>query len=122
MNFASKAYAENEAVTSVSGANSRQLIVLVYQRIFDQLRLGKLEIAKGNYGIDFFSKASDLINVGLLASLDYKKGGEIAQNLKVIYEWSLKSINEARVTRSPEKVQDVIDTLIPLYEAWTEIV
>ena len=52
---------------------------------------------------------------------DLKKGGEIASNLKSIYEWSLRSINEARINKSEEKIQEVIDVLIPLYEAWKEI-
>jgi len=118
---AAKAYADNAAQTSVNSANPKELIVLVYEKIFENLRAGKIEITQGRYGIDFFTKASDLINLGLLASLDYQKGGEISKNLKTIYEWALKKINEARVEKSPEKVQNVIDIMIPLYEGWKQI-
>ena len=58
----------------------------------------------------------------MLATLDFNKGGEIANNLKLIYEWALRAINEARIKKSPEKIQEVIDVLTPLYEAWQEIV
>jgi flagellar protein FliS len=118
---AAKAYADNAAQTSVNSANPKELIVLVYEKIFENLRAGKIEITQGRYGIDFFTKASDLINLGLLASLDYQKGGEISKNLKTIYEWALKKINEARVEKSSEKVQNVIDIMIPLYEGWKQI-
>jgi flagellar protein FliS len=121
MKFVGKKYSDNEAETAVSSSNSRELIILVYERIFDQLRSGKFELSQGRFGIEFFTKASDLINLGLLASLDLKKGGEIASNLKSLYEWSLRSINEARINKSEEKIQEVIDVLIPLYEAWKEI-
>jgi flagellar protein FliS len=121
MKNVSKVYAQNEIETSVSSSNSGQLIVLVYERVIDQLSLGKFELTQGRFGIDFFTKAADLINYGLLASLDHVKGGEIASNLKKIYEWALKTINDARINKSPEKIQDVIDALRPLHEAWKEI-
>ena len=121
MKSVGKFYSDNDAETSVSSSNSKQLIVLVYGKIFEQLRTGQFELTQGRFGIEFFTKASDLINLGLLASLDFKKGGEIAHNLKIIYEWSLKTIIDARIQKSPEKVQEVIDVLTPLYEAWEEM-
>jgi len=122
MRNASKIYAQNEIETAVSAANSGQLIVLVYERVIDQLNLGKSELSEGRFGMEFFTKAGDLINFGLLASLDHVKGGEIASNLKKVYEWALKAINEARINKSPEKIQEVINVLKPLHEAWKEIV
>jgi len=122
MKFVGKVYSDNDAETAVSSSNSKELIILVYERIFDQLRTGKFELSQGRFGINYLSKASDLINLGLLSSLDLRKGGEIANNLKLIYEWALKAINEARIKKSPEKIQEVIDVLWPLYEAWEEII
>lgn len=121
MTRVAKAYAENDAMTSVTSSNSKELIILVYEKIFDHLRVAKQELREGRYGIEFFTKASDLINLGLLASLDYQKGGEIATNLKSIYEWTLGNIIQARLQKSPEMVQDAIDILTPLYEAWVSL-
>ena len=36
-------------------------------------------------------------------------------------EWSLREIINARVTKSPEKIQEVLDVLTPLYEAWISL-
>jgi flagellar protein FliS len=55
---------------------------------------------------------------GLLACLDYENGGDVAQSLGAVYEWALREILNARLTKSPEKVQEVLDVLAPLYEAW----
>jgi flagellar protein FliS len=118
MNRSAKAYANNDVQTSVASSSSEELIILVYEKIFEHLRVAKLELIENRYGIEFFTKASDLINLGLLASLDLQKGGEIASNLRSIYEWALDKILEARLKKSPEMVQDVINTLTPLYEAW----
>jgi flagellar protein FliS len=95
--------------------------VLVYERLFDHLKIGKKELENGRYAIESFTKAHDLIQQGLVACIDYKEGGDIAQSLGAIYEWSLREIINARVTKSPEKIQEVLDVLTPLYEAWISL-
>ncbi len=113
-----KAYAANQIETGVTGADSSQLVILVYEHLFDHLKIGKNELEEGRYGIESFTKATELIQQGLLACLDYKQGADVAQNLGAIYEWALRELINARVNRSPEKVQEIIDVLTPLYEAW----
>jgi flagellar protein FliS len=113
-----KAYAANNVETGVSAADSSQLIVLVYERLFDHLKIGKKELESGRYGIESFTKAHDLIQQGLVACLDYRDGGDIAHSLSAIYDWSLREILSARINRSPERIQEVLDVLTPLYEAW----
>ena len=111
-------YASNNVETGVQSSNSQQLIVLVYEHLFDHLKIGKNELEAGRYGIESFTKATELIQQGLLACLNYKQGADVAQNLGAIYEWALRELINARVNRSPEKVQEIIDVLTPLYEAW----
>ncbi len=111
-------YASNSVETGVQSSNPQQLIVMVYEHLFDHLKIGKNELEAGRYGIESFSKATELIQQGLLACLDYKQGADVAQNLGAIYEWALRELINARVNGSPEKVQEIIDVLTPLYEAW----
>lgn len=118
---AARAYATNQTHTGVDAADPGQLIVLVYERIFDHLKLAKKALEDGGYGIEPFTKAHDLIQQGLLACLDYQDGGEVALSLGAIYEWSLREVLNARLTKSPEKVQEILDVLGPLYEAWLEL-
>ncbi len=118
---AARAYAENEADSSVASYEPGQLVVLVYERVIDHLKIGKSALQGGDYGVESFAKANDLIQKGLLACLDASAGEEIAMNLGAIYEWSLREIVKARLDRSPEKVQEVIDVLTPLYEAWLSL-
>ena len=115
------AYAANSIETGVVAADSSQLIVLVYERLFDHLKIGKKELENGRYAIESLTTAHDLIQQGLVACIDYKEGGDIAQSLGAIYEWSLREIINARVTKSPEKIQEVLDVLTPLYEAWVSL-
>jgi flagellar protein FliS len=118
---AAKLYANKDAETGVDALNSGQLIVLIYERVFDNLKLGKHALENGQHGVEVFTKAHDLIQQGLLACLDFKAGAEVAQNLGAIYEWSLREIINARVSHSPEKVQEILDVLTPLYEAWVSL-
>ena len=117
-----QAYTNNDVDLSVASSNSVQLILLVYGKLLDHLRVAKIQLEKGEYAIELFSKSHDLIQQGLLSCLDYEEGGEVARNLGAIYEWALKLILEARISREPNKIQEVIDVLIPLYEGWSELV
>jgi flagellar protein FliS len=116
-----QAYAANEVFTGVNASDPGQLIVLVYQRIFDHLNMGKKALEEGGYGIESFTKAHDLIQQGLLACLDYETGGEVAQSIGAVYEWSLRELISARTTKSPERIQEIIEVLMPLYEAWSAL-
>lgn len=121
LNKAALMYADSNNLTSVMAADARELIVIIHERIFDHLTTAKISLEKNQMPSDSFIKASDLIIKGLLGCLDYKKGKEIAENLSIIYLWAIQELISARAERSPGKVQDVINTLNPLYEAWIEI-
>jgi flagellar protein FliS len=116
-----RAYSDSAAQTGVSSAAPGDLIVLIYERIFDHLNMGKKALEEGGYGIESFTKAHDLIQQGLLACLDYETGGEVAQSIGAVYEWSLRELISARTTKSPERIQEIIEVLMPLYEAWSAL-
>jgi flagellar protein FliS len=118
---AANAYASTQVQTGVASSSPGHLIILVYERVFDHLKVGKLALEQGEYAIESFTKAHDLIQQGLLACLDFEDGGEISQSLAAVYEWSLREIISARASKSAEKIQGVIDVLTPLYEAWLEL-
>jgi flagellar protein FliS len=121
MSIASKAYKNNSVESGVTSSSPVELIILVYERILENLKLGKNELELGLYGVEYFDNTSNLINLGLLAPLDFEKGKDIAHNLKNIYVWCLQEIISARLAKSPEKIQKVIDVLTPLYEGWLAI-
>jgi flagellar protein FliS len=121
MSRAAMLYKQTESLTSVNSSSPIELILLVYERALENLRIGKQELENNQSGVENFTKASDFINFGLLASLDLEKGGEIAENLKVIYLWALHSIIEARLKKSPEKIDNVISVIDNLYKSWQHL-
>ena len=115
-----RAYADTQRETSVSSANPAELVAMVYQRLLDHLHTGKLQMSEGADSSESFTKAIALITTGLESCLDKEKGGEIAQNLALIYDWAGKEIMRARLRRDPEMIQGVINAFVPLAEAWRE--
>ena len=118
MSRAARAYASTQSHTGVEASDPGQLIVMVYERIFDHLKVGKLAMERGEPAIEPFTKAHDLIQQGLLACLDYETGGEVALSLGAVYEWALRELLSARLNKSPQKVQEILDVMTPLYDAW----
>jgi len=118
MSKALKAYSDSSVNTSVSMSTPNELIVLVFEKIFDYLRTGKVALENNKLAIEEFTKINDLINLGLVASLNREEGGEIAKNLEFIYLWAMNKITEARLTKSHEKIDEVTQVLMPIYESW----
>jgi flagellar protein FliS len=117
---AHRVYADTQRETSVSSAKPVELVVMVYQRLLDHLQTGKLQMSEGTDSSESLTKAVELITKGLKSCLDHEKGGEISQNLLVIYDWTAKEITVARLRRDPEMIQGVINAFVPLAEAWRE--
>ena len=115
-----RAYAATQRETGVSSARPIDLVVMVYERLLDHLRSAQLQMSEGLDSSESLTKAVDLITTGLEACLNKVQGGEIAENLAIIYGWANREIMLARLRRDPQMLQGVINALQPLAEAWRE--
>jgi len=115
------AYKELSAHTSITEASPVELIILMYKSVIDHLRLTQQAIERGNESADHVSKCLDLIQKGLMAALDYEKGGEIAKNLGSLYDWAIREILTSRLKNNPETLTAVIEVFKNLESAWVEI-
>ncbi len=100
------AYRNLAAQTAVSEASPIELIVLVYKRLIDNLRLAQKAMEEGKENAEQISKALDLIQKGLLAAL---------------YDWAIREILKSRLKNSPEILSGVIEVFRNLEAAWVEI-
>jgi flagellar protein FliS len=115
-----KAYAATQRETAVSSARPIDLVVMVYERLLDHLKSAQIQMGEGADPTESLTKAIDLITTGLEACLDKSRGGEIAENLAVIYDWASREIMLARLRRDPNLLQGVVNALKPLAEAWRQ--
>ena len=116
--------------TKVKTASQGQLIVMLYEAAVKHLdqALELLDLnsdGKKNPGnIEKISnsilKTQEIITE-LIVSLDFDRGGEIAQNLFSLYTWFNKELVEANIAQNMPRVQIVRNLLNDLKSAWTEI-
>lgn len=112
------AYQENSVTTQTRG----RLIVLLYEGAIKFLRqaLEELEakhyVEKGQY----INKAQAIL-VELNSCLDLENGGEIAANLRSLYNFMSKHLSEANTMRDPQRIREVIACLHDLNEGWKTV-
>ena len=117
------AYAKVGMETSVISASPHKLIVLLYDGAITAIKNGATHMAAGNIADKgaAISKALDIINNGLRASLDKKAGGEIASNLDSLYVYMTERLLMANLQNKVALLDEVQTLLVDLRDAWTQI-
>jgi flagellar protein FliS len=108
--------------TAVTTQNRGRLIVLLYDGAIKFLRQAVTNI-QGN---DFQSKgrnvrkAQDII-LELNTTLDMENGGEIASNLRSLYNFMNHHLTQANIKCDSDMIQEVIRILETLNQSWKTI-
>lgn len=108
--------------TAISTQNRGRLIVMLYDGAIKFLRqaIGDLQrgdlTAKGQH----IAKAQDIL-FELNTVLDMEKGGQVAQNLRSLYNFMQRHLTQANVQKDPRMIQEVIDLLDELNQSWRAI-
>jgi flagellar secretion chaperone FliS len=106
---------------TVMAATPAELVVLLYDGARRFLRQGAVAMGEGEV-----ERAHNTLRFGeriishLDATLDFQQG-DIAQHLHSVYRFCLSHLNTARMSRDPGMVEEVIDLLGELRDAWSEI-
>ncbi len=112
----------NYQKVQVTTADRLKLVVMLYDGAISYLKTAIKYInendmaAKGIY----ISKAQDIIDE-LNNSLNMNEGGEIASTLRKIYNFLYFYLVKANLKKDPKMIQEVIDILSSLRDAWDEI-
>lgn len=121
MNFqtALNCYMENVVKNTT---NSLELLIMLYDGAIDFLNRLKKAIfeKKLQEKVDNVNKLTRIIEE-LLASLDKKVGGEIAENLEMLYIFCLQEIAQANLKNDISKLEVVEKILLELRDAWRQI-
>lgn len=123
MKSGASVYAKVGVETDVLAADPHKLIAMLFEGA--DVAIGKAlqqmasrDIAGKGASI---SKAINIIENGLRASLDLKAGGEIAANLAALYEYMVTRLLEANLKNSTELLEEVRRLLGELRGAWAAI-
>jgi flagellar protein FliS len=111
-------YKEHAVGTQSKG----RLIVMLYDGAIKFLKLAIKEMEAGNYAEKgkYIVKALDIINE-LNAVLDMDAGGEVAENLRKLYLFMTKRLNEANINKDANMIREVIKMMEELNQSWKAI-
>ena len=117
------AYSKISVDVGVTTADPHELVSMLFNGAIKSISEAKLhmqdkEIAARGKAI---SKAISIIDEGLKISLDDKLGGELAQNLKALYEYMCHRLLTASIKNEVAPLDEVIGLLNELSEAWSSI-
>jgi flagellar protein FliS len=121
-NRALQSYQSIHAQTSVGISEPADLILLVFEKLFDHLNAAEQELSRNELALEPFDKAIDIFTIGLVPALDMERGGQIAANLASLYDWSIRHLLKAKIHKDPAMVREVHDVLLPIYESWRDAV
>ena len=115
--LAPQAYKESAVLTASPG----QLVVMLYDGIRRFLYQATVAMRDGNVELcnNRLQRAEAIIDE-LNGTLDLS-GGEVADHLRALYNFSRRHLMQARVKRSPEMIEEVSRLLDTVGDAWREI-
>ena len=108
--------------TEITTADRGRLIVLLYEGAIGFLVRAKDALFRGDYEArcNLINRAQDIITE-LNSSLNMNEGGEIAANLRRLYNFMNTHLVKAKIKDDPALLDQVMGMLADLNTAWTEI-
>jgi flagellar protein FliS len=118
-----QSYATVQRDVGVMGADSHQLVLMLFDGAGVAVVEAKKHIASGNLAGKCASidKATMIINDGLRASLDLNAGGQLAKQLLDLYGYMSQRLLQANLRSDGAALDEVIKLLRELRAAWASI-
>ena len=120
---AAAAYKRVAADTSVQGADPHQLVSMLFDTLLQSLvrargALKTRDIAAKGAAI---GKAVRILEEGLKAGLNMEQGGELAQNLRAVYDYSILRLTQANLRNDDAALAEVVALIEPVADSWKQI-
>jgi len=110
-----------EEGTGVSSSDRIKTISLLYEGALNFLQIAKKKLEQGDsYGKDQYIKKTSAIIRELADSLNMD-AGEIAQNLRRLYDFVFNSLVKAENHNDLVAIEDAEKVIVILRDAWKEI-
>lgn len=120
---AANAYQKIGIESAVAGADSHELIAMLFQGALMAIADAKYQMThrqmmeKGHS----IARAISIIGEGLHASLNKEAGGVIAKDLGALYEYSVQRLADANRSNDPAGLDEVARHLGEIASAWNAI-
>ncbi len=109
--------------TSVSTANPHELVSLLFEGLLQSLALAKGSIQTSDMPTKgrAIGRAVRILEEGLKAGLDDARGGELAANLRTLYDFCILRLTESNLRNDAGLVDEVIQLIRPVADGWSQI-
>ena len=117
------AYKQVSLETSVNTADSHQQVNLMFDGLLFSVGAARMALSHGDVPTKgmHINRAVRILSEGLLSTLDFEKGGELATNLKNVYDACLLRLTQANFYNDDAALAEVARMIKPVADAWKEI-
>ena len=109
--------------TAVTGASPHQLVGLLFDALQQSLAVAKGAILSGDISAKSraIGRVVRILEEGLKAGLDVNKGGDLAANLRGLYDYCIFKTTEANMLNDAVLIDEVIRLIAPVADGWSQI-
>ncbi len=121
--YGANAYRAIGIETGVAAADPLGLVVMLYDGAIQAILRAEAGLGAGQIeqrGV-YTSKSIDIIRQGLVASLDMRTGGSLAESLRALYDYMSNRLFEANLKGDAAIYAEVRDLLDGLRQAWVTL-
>lgn len=117
------AYTQVGVETDVASADPHKLIMLLFEGAQSAIIKAKSNMEQNKIAEKgaFISRAIDIIENGLRASVDLEKGEALAEQLFALYGYMVDRLLHANIKNDPAALDEVAFLLGEIQSAWAEI-
>jgi flagellar protein FliS len=115
-------YGSVQVVTGVASANNVQLIQMLFDGLIESLAKAKGHMVHGTIKekSDALGRAGRIV-VGLQGALDFKQGGDLAQNLNELYAYVTRRLFHINAHNDLEALDEVFVLMNDIRQAWNTL-
>ncbi len=120
---ATSAYRQVGVQSIVDGASPHQLIKMLFDGLMVSVNGARGAMERGDVGekMRHLGKAVRILQEGLLSALDRERGGEVANNLAVLYEYCVSRLTLANARNDLQLVEEVAGLMKTVAEGWNDM-
>ncbi len=113
----------NYQKTQVTTASREKILLMLYEGAirFTKQALAAMKAGKVADKGKYISKATAIISE-LMATLDFKVGGQLAVDLENLYVFMIDRLIQGNIENNPEYLENVENLLMTLYVAWKDVI
>jgi len=120
---AAQAYARVGMETGVASADPHRLVMMLYDGVLRCIAEARGHMQRGEVSAKgrMLSRAIQILEEGLILSLDEATGGDLARQLQGLYAYMVKRIVLANARNDAALLDEVVRLLGELRQAWEAI-